>query len=422
MNALVLLPFLFVLFFKKPLIGNYFNPLFWKVIVFGFLPFSLLSLEITQFYINPALLISALCSLLVIIYMPLKIELKSLRQLRPTPHNYLLIVLAFALPFMIQKYNINADSISSFASRNDAIKSLPLSVVAISLNKIKLAAIPLCSGRLLKLALSLYITELAFSTINFSYTSSKGFAISIIIDILTFIYISLLLSSSSLERSIICHPRNRVRSLLSVFSAGTISKKLICLSLFAFAMVLLLLYMLLKFDFGLELIFNRIVLNFDTLYYLSFILDNHMLASMPQIDFGNILFFWLKPFPSLVGIDFGFAYKSVSQYIMSVFNSSFYEASSLGNSNLVAESVVLHGLAIGTFLAPALMILYILVLSKLSNLSNDRYSSFTILVLYLSSYEFFAMANDSVMYSVVIIFLLQALRLFVPALNSRIRS
>lgn len=409
-SKIIFLIFLFSIFFGKLKISSFFNPAFlgWTI----YCGASLLALAFNEsLSITNGVYISILfCGFVFLYFTPrLKLVLKNslppLNQLNLA--NIIIFFIVFLLPLLLSTFNHSQISINSFAERNSLVRSFALSAFITSFGSIQFPILFFSSAKFRLLILLYYIILFLFGILSFGFHSSKAELLPI------FIFISFLaygkkvwksnMNIAASSYSVLCL-NSKSKSIYSYVNHFILSLKLklilLLLITLVFAGLIINFYLLsiLNPDF-LSLIFNRIAFNYDTLIYLSELINKNIFTDQDQSGFYSIISIYVKPFLGLLRLsDEIYKYRSVPQFILSLRQGSEYVFSSFGNSNLIAESIVSSNYLIGSFLAPVYYFLYFYLIKFLLERSNgDIFLSILPLAMYFQSYKFFASGQEVVM-------------------------
>jgi len=251
-----------------------------------------------------------------------------------------------------------------------------------------------------------------FLSFTFSYTSSKGAFFAIPLYLAAVAFSEKVFKTYALDKD-----QNKVFKLnriisplplvsLTKFHSLRISRMLLCVlvsvALAAIASTLI----LQRLNFPLDLLIFRISYNYDTLMFISDAIDRGIDVGAGSSGFFSLISIYVKPFLGLIGISDGYAYRSVPQFIMSAYSGSYWTSSSLGNSNLIAESVVSSSLIIGCLSAPVFYYLYLRFVQLIFKSSlGDPCLLVVALSLFFQSYSFFASSQEVIMNSVPLLLL-----------------
>jgi hypothetical protein len=403
-NSFIFFISLLFLIFKRPKIGSYYNPIFSYWILYFFFPTLLGSVISSPKALNPWISISTTSIYILALYFSPSIRMrKGIRLLKITVTSLIIYFTLFLLPNIIDFYNIDISRINSFSERNSAIASMPLAVLSRSLASLQIGFLAISSGLLLKISFITIVISGLLEFINFNYLSSKMFLVAFLFQFLTYIYLrKIILESNRTDTSpslfiINSKVLSPFEILVNQLKTTKINSKLLIYFLLFFILILISISLLQRLDFNVSLILDRIVMNFDTLIYLSDIIERDLL-SVSESGFITIFSVWFKPIASILNLPIEYSYLSVVQYIFSKWSGSYWHSSSLGNSNLVAESIVSSGLYLGVVTSPILMWLLLKFLQRgIINFSVNSLLVLFPLTLYVNSYLFFASAQEYVM-------------------------
>ena len=392
---------------KRPSIGSYYNPVFWTWIIMYILPYSLL--PFSEFSIHPLISLSAACIFVISLYYPPSFLMSTTCGFaRLGPSMFAIIAFFIALPFLAS-LNVDASSISDFGERNSAIRSLPLQVVILALGSISTSFWSLSRRNVFVAFSILNACLIVYAAISFGYTSSKAMLLSVILQIFMVLYIrAITVQAHSCNSSFIWinHPvKSPFEHLVNLLSKRKIHRRL-AISVASLPIIFWLqLYLLQSYGFLFSALVTRIVLNYDTLIYLSGSLQNHTI-DWSTSGFFSIISVWAKPFLGMMGLNSLYAYKSVPQYVFSLYFGRFYLDSSLGNSNLVAESVVSSNLLVGCLSAPIIYYFILRILKQLLKAAGSNPVKLAFTLALITPYAIFSSCIEFIMKASVIGFLL----------------
>ena len=393
-----------LLLLKRPCIGSYYNPLFWTWIVYYLVPFSLL--PFSEFSINPLISFSAISIFAISLYCPPPLLMSATKGFsKLNVLSVAAILFLCIVPPIAGAFNLDSTGISDFSERNSAIKSLPLQVIVLALGSLSTSFWSLSRRNVFLLMCSANCGVILFSLLSFGLLSSKGLVITFIMQILTVCYVRSILMCRENQSGGLYWLNKPVKSPIEHLIDFLFFLKIHARIAFVFLLLSLLLslqlYLLQSYGFYFEALLNRIVLNFDTLIYLSDSLSSYTVDSFNS-GFFSIMAVWAKPFIGLLGLNSLYLYKSVPQFIYSLYFGRFYQDSSLGNSNLIAEAVVSSNLFIGCLTAPIIFYTLLLILKRLLRASGSDPFRLSCVLTLMTPYLIFSSTIEFIMKSAVI--------------------
>lgn len=318
----------------------------------------------------------------------------------------------FFLPILIDISNTSGIEASSFGDRNSTIASMPIAVISRSLSSLALPILFLSRKTCRTMYFCMISLVFLFLSFTFSYTSSKGAFLAIPLYLAAIAFSEKVFKTYALDKD-----QNKVFKLnritsplplvsLTKFHSLRFSRMLLCVLVSVACAAIGTILILQRLNFPIDLLIFRISYNYDTLMFISDAIERGIDVGAGSSGFFSLISIYLKPFLGLIGISDGYVYRSVPQFVMSAYSGSYWTSSSLGNSNLIAESVVSSSLVIGCLTAPVFYYLYLRFVQFMFKSSfGDPFLLVVAFSLYFKSYDFFSSSQEVIMNSVPLILL-----------------
>jgi len=409
-------------FFVRLRIVSHLNPVYLSWLLFGSLPI-LAAAFTTTLRINFLIYLSFFACFIVFVRFKPHILFTQGNETfwsSVTLSTFVLGCAVFLFPILINIFNQSGFEASDFSERNSVIGSMPIAVVSRSLSSLSFPLLFLARKTCRAMFLLMVLLAFVFSTLTFSYGSSKGIYLLIPFFVATIVFSRQVCNTYSLDNELykVLDLSRLANSLFlailhKIFGLRISPLPLVFLSSLLFGGIVTI-FTLHRLNFPIAAIMARVAYNFDTLIYLSDSIDRGLDVSAFSSGFLSLPSLYIKPFMGLVGLSESFHYRSAPQFIMSVYSGSYWNSSSLGNSNLIAESIISSNLLIGCLTAPIFYYMYLRFTRLIfKNSLGDPFLLIVAFSLYFNSYAFFSSSQEVVMTSapLIILFYFRHLRI-----------